>query len=75
MERELKKRRDWIQNFRRDFPGKFPDDVSKYYEKDNVKEDKKEGEEEDDDIAERGNLAQPSWGAVWRQGPRVCSHP
>jgi len=54
MERELKKRRDWIQNFRRDFPGKFPDDVSKYYEKDNVKEDKKEGEEEDDDKPAKG---------------------
>merc|ERR1719362_716605 len=46
-DRELKKRRDWIQQYRSDFPGKFPDGVEKFYEKDNVKEDKKEGEDED----------------------------
>ena len=48
-DRELKKRRDWIQQFRADFPGKFPDGVDKFYEKDNVKEDKKEGETSDDE--------------------------
>jgi len=47
-DRELKKRRDWIQQYRSDFPGKFPDGVEKFYEKDNVKEDKKEGEDEDE---------------------------
>ena len=48
-DRELKKRRDWIQHYRSDFPGKFPDGLDKFYEKDNVKEDKKEGEEEEDE--------------------------
>ena len=48
-DRELKKRRDWIQQYRADFPGKLPDDVAKFYEKDNVKEDKKEGETSDDE--------------------------
>ena len=48
-DRELKKRRDWIAQYRSDFPGKIPDGLDKYYEKDNVKEDKKDGEEDDDD--------------------------
>lgn len=47
-DRELKKRRDWIQQYRSDFPGKLPDGLDKYYEKDNVKEDAKEGDDDDD---------------------------
>ena len=48
-DRELKKRRDWIANYRSDFPGKIPDGLDKYYEQMNVQEDKKEGEDEDDE--------------------------
>jgi len=52
-DRELKKRRDWIQQYRADFPGKIPDGLEKYYEKDNVKEDKGDGDE-DEEKAEKG---------------------
>ena len=44
-DRELKKRRDWIQDYREEFNGKYPDGLDKYYDKINPKKDKKESDE------------------------------
>ena len=47
-DRELRKRRDWIQEYRREFNGKFPDGLDKYYEKDNVKDKNADDDDEEE---------------------------
>ena len=44
-DKELRKRREWILQYRREYNGKLPDGLDKYYEKDNVKAG--DGEEDD----------------------------
>ena len=44
-DREMGKRRKWILEFRSDFPNKLPE-LEKYYEKDQVAEDAKEGDDD-----------------------------
>ena len=44
-DKEIRKRREWIADYRREFNGKLPDGLDKYYEKDIVKGG--DGEDED----------------------------